>query len=571
MNRQTRFPRAIPGEHFVVMGDVWNALVEAVEWSLRIQVSNPLGFQDINGPFISIKQGLGWFWARITASAPLQDTNGGNPATGTTPTTGRWKYGWKEIQRHELNWQDVLNGRTGDETCDYGECNGNPEFITDGSQQCYWALSMYEGDNLQGAPVAPTANGTVVLMFQTADPVNGAIRYTFLHAPVSKIGKIVAAGPCSGQVDYTDARYWVRIQDVTTGGIADALVFGNGPDIPNACSGGSCPAPSSRIVTATNLTELPNNTHGVQTDGTIDVLVTGVYDAGGTLRYVFEYSVLATGLFCPQGDGVAACAGALKPVYTTITNQTNNLFFSKNFFDVSTPVNAMDMDCDITRSLVDFEGAAVRTGYDPSYTPPVLGAAAFTCGAQILGFISPINQAEVTATDMTPTGAVAANQYQVLTGANKRQSTPDCFCDGDNNLYSEVDVFQVVRINPCDFAPTVTDGTTPGKIGTLTIGYALRLTWASSPSGCGNVATIGSSIYGAIFEVTLSGGGTTPLWVYQAFDLNGTSVGTGLTPEYRSGVETTVATTGCGYYNLSGTFVLKYADEVPVQLVCDMS
>jgi hypothetical protein len=52
--------------------------------------------------------------------------------------------------------------------------------------------------------------------------------------------------------------------------------------------------------------------------------------------------------------------------------------------------------------------------------------------------------------------------------------------------------FQVdTYIDPCSFSPTVTDGTTPGKIGTLKIGSGLTLTWNPTvPSGCDNIATI---------------------------------------------------------------------------------
>jgi hypothetical protein len=89
----------------------------------------------------------------------------------------------------------------------------------------------------------------------------------------------------------------------------------------------------------------------------------------------------------------------------------------------------------------------------------------------------------------------------------------------------------------------------------------------SAVDGLPIMVVSGPSI-GQIFEVTLSSpsGSSTAGYSYTATDLNGTALGTGLTPFRAWPLANiniaTAATTGCGYYNTSGTFVLKYADEI---------
>ena len=84
---------------------------------------------------------------------------------------------------------------------------------------------------------------------------------------------------------------------------------------------------------------------------------------------------------------------------------------------------------------------------------------------------------------------------------------------------------------------------------------------------------------GIIFEVNLTqtGGSSTAGYTYEVKDLAGNVLGgsdmTAMAPAFRwfapaSINIATAATTGTGYYNTSGTFVLKSADEVPKLTNC---
>jgi hypothetical protein len=80
---------------------------------------------------------------------------------------------------------------------------------------------------------------------------------------------------------------------------------------------------------------------------------------------------------------------------------------------------------------------------------------------------------------------------------------------------------------------------------------------------------------GIIFRVALSSpsGSVSTGYSYTVKDLNGKTLGTALTPEFRIFAPSAInltgsATTGDGYYNTSGTFVLRTADETYKLTAC---
>lgn len=416
-----------------------------------------------------------YFWARITASAPLRDDN---------YTLVRYKYSWNEVVRGSrtgnlgADWLTVVGGRAGDCTCTFGECNGDAK---DPTHFCRWALSMYEGDNLQAAPVSPTANGLIVQMFIDYDP-DGYPEYTFIHAPDEKIGTLRAAGPC-GEGDYTDERYWVQVDDVTVGAIDAQLVGVAADKVPNACSGGGCPAPTDHIITATNIAELNGHTHKLNTSGspTVNVLLTGVYDKDGTLHYVFDRPPgFKVNQFCYQDAAHdPTCSGAAKPTYTTNIGLVDEIDFNQNWFFVNQP-KLMGVVCD-KRALVDFTGiSAIQGEYG--------AGAAFTtfdhtCNNTMIQLGTDANlEADEPDAFTRKNPAENDNQYPVYLKLSQGQSIDPCACGGD--IYPNYNIMGIdgnVYINPADFGITLYyDSSLVGTYHEINVDTVYRLSFSGT-------------------------------------------------------------------------------------------
>lgn len=58
-NRLIRFPRADAGQPYVLDGDLYNDIVNLLEWLAGIGVQYPLMMQDNNGPKLSVQRGVG--------------------------------------------------------------------------------------------------------------------------------------------------------------------------------------------------------------------------------------------------------------------------------------------------------------------------------------------------------------------------------------------------------------------------------------------------------------------------------------------------------------------------------
>lgn len=90
-----KFPRAPDANPVVIAGDVWNDLVEAVEWIKKLRVTAPLEYHDTpGGPLISGGGGP----ARIFPVNLVSD--GGDSGDETGPAT--WTYTVSTLSGSEL-------------------------------------------------------------------------------------------------------------------------------------------------------------------------------------------------------------------------------------------------------------------------------------------------------------------------------------------------------------------------------------------------------------------------------------------------------------------------------------
>jgi hypothetical protein len=107
----------------------------------------------------------------------------------------------------------------------------------------------------------------------------------------------------------------------------------------------------------------------------------------------------------------------------------------------------------------------------------------------------------------------------------------------------------------------------------LTVGtpvLAMPMMDAGSPPVQTWVMCQPASLVGAHFQVDLtstSGAeGPPPTWVYDVYDLSGTLLGGGMTPEWRmfTAFRMSAATKGTAYYSAAGSLVLAFAHEANV-------
>lgn len=408
-----------------------------------------------------------FFFAKITDYAPLREPN----------PSPRWKYGWVEVTRTCLDpashaWVEPSGGRKGSTACNYCECTGAKETS---DHYCTWALSMYEGDNFQNAPVGPTNKGAIVLMFADYDTGNGHARYTFLHSPVIKAATIVLAGPC-GEADWTDARYWVQIDDVGADGeVTDPIELSPTPQVPGKCVGssaGDCPPLQKQIVTATNLAEKGKETHQLVVNGEVGdisvVELNGIYDLDGTLHYVFNTTPpfkLTTGVMCLQGSGPPTCVGPNAPDETEVDTATTAEYFNKNWFKVYKAITPKTGDfCKPGEVFVDWLG---MTFLDYSGFP--------FCNIQVVRFAQQGKKPETPIEPILPD--TGDNRYPVIwEPLNAGNISIDCNCAGDLNLHKQLDLSASVYIPP---APPSTlyfykcDNTNLGQAGIIKARYDL--------------------------------------------------------------------------------------------------
>lgn len=562
MPNNHRYPRCQPDDNVVIKGRVWNQLVEDVEALSRLDVTPPLFMQDnAGGKLIAlVNRASDHFFARITGYVPLKEC---------TPT-GRWKYAYEEVVRNELTWTTVTGGRTGSTSCTYGECadcGGDPETAVN---FCNWALSMYEGDNVGGAPVAPTPFGTIVLVFISIDSANFNIpRYTFVHTPGRKAGKIVAAGPCS-QADYTDPRYWVQIEDATASDIDAAIALVDGTAVPNVCTGGSCPSPIVHIVTATNIPEYGPGTHVIPI-GTY-VVVDGIYDEGGTVHYIFSLlpPTINVGQFCAQGDGDPDCNEAgNKPDYTTPV-PIANLYLDKNHFRFLQPESSPGVVCALGVGLVQWTGL---TGLHYIYTTGIAVDAHY-CNNTLIGVNSDISIAPPESPTIPAAPAATSLQIPVFLHMGQQTIEDPCACDGDHNSYNVLQLNAYGIVDPCWINVTVTDGSSTGQVSTISVGAGLSL--AITGSDCAKTATLTTKCGVTACDLTTDGGSNASTstgystYTYTAKDsCTGATIGTTMTPTWQRVQGFLAGPAAHGFYTIvSGSPVLLTTDEQPAITPC---
>jgi hypothetical protein len=97
------------------------------------------------------------------------------------------------------------------------------------------------------------------------------------NIPIIIIGKIVATGPLGSEANYTDERYWVKLQYVASNDstLAALIVLADETWTP----------PPPLVVTATNLAEYLPGSHGLAAGAIVNLL--RITDAGGNAQYIF--------------------------------------------------------------------------------------------------------------------------------------------------------------------------------------------------------------------------------------------------------------------------------------------